>query len=116
MREANLNSATSIEQILEREIRVLMYDAIGQEPTDVDCQFISRSDLAILIENVRTPLEDFLDSSCEPDAVKRYRKGIEIAISRKVQRLVEKTMERPIDRPSVTRKTETGWMGIFVFL
>ena len=116
MEKANFKEAVSVEQILEQEIKSLMYDAIGQDPADVNCRFISKSDLAILIENVRTPLEDFLDSSCGPDVVYRYRKGMEIAIGQKIQRLVEGTMQRPIDHLSVTRKTETGWMGIFVFL
>lgn len=116
MREENLTNVVSVERILEKEIAALVCDAIGQYPIDVSCTFISKSDLAILIENVKTPLEDFLHQSCRPEVVQRYRQGIERAMGHRVHRLVEKIVDRQVDQVSITRKTETRWMGIFAIL
>lgn len=117
MRKESLKTdAASIERILEEEIATLVFDAIGQYPMDVSCTFISKSDLAVLIENVRTPLEDFLNRSCRPEVVQKYRQGVEHAMGQRVHRLIEKVIDCQIDRVSITRKTETRWMGIFAIL
>ena len=95
---------------------MLVNDAIGQYPTDISCKFIGRSDLAILIENIKTPLEVFLSYYCQPEIVQAYRKGLECAIGIRVQKLVEETVNRPTEKISIRRQTETRWMGIFALL
>lgn len=117
MRKKNLEAeADSVERVLEKEIALLVFDAIGQYPMDVSCTFISESDLAILIESVKTPLEDFLNCSCRPEVVQKYRQGVEFAMGKRVHRLVEKVINRQVNQVSITRKTDTRWMGIFAIL
>lgn len=95
---------------------MLINDAIGQYPTDISCTFTGKSDLAILIENVRTPLEVFLSQYCQPETVQAYREGLKCAIGLSVQKLVEETINRPTEKVSINRQTETRWMGIFTLL
>lgn len=106
----------SVEKLLEEEIATLVFDAIGQHPMDVSCTFIGKSDLAILIENVRTPLEDFLSRSCQPEVVQKYRHGMEYAMGKRIHRLIEKVIDCRIAQVSITQKNETRWMGIFAIL
>ena len=105
-----------MEQALEKKLATLVCDAIGKYPTEVSCTFVGRSDLAILIEDIKTPVEEFLDHYSSPKTLKRYRRGIERAIGNRVQQLVEETVERPIEQVSMSRQTETRWMGIFILL
>ena len=116
MKKREPKNLVSLEHVLEKELPVLINDAIGQQPTDVSCKFIGKSDIAILIENVRTPLEIFLSHYCQPEIVQDYRTGLEYAIGIRVKKLVEKTVGKPIDKFSISRQTETRWMGIFALL
>lgn len=116
MGKQDLTPLASIEQTLEGEIRLLIYDAVGQYPTDVSCTFIGKSELAILIEDIKTPLEEFLALHCQSKTLQKYHKGIEYAVGKRVQRLIEATVSRPIEQVSMSRKTETRWMGIFILI
>lgn len=112
----SLANAASVEKVLEREIATLVYDSIGQCPADVSCTFIGTSDLAVLIDNVRTPLEEFLCRSCQPDMVRRYRQGMERAMGKRVHQLIERVVARQIDQVSISHKSGAKWMGIFTIL
>ena len=116
MERKRLTDPALIEKILEDRIRLLVDEAIGQSPIDVSCKFIGRSELAVLVDNVRTPLEEFLLHHCEPETVQEYQKGIEYAMGRRIKSLVESAIDQPIEQVSMSRKTETRWMGIFVLL
>ena len=116
MKKRVSKSQASVELLLEKEIETLVNDALGQSSADVSCTFIGQSDLAILIENIKTPLEEFLQLHGHSKILRRYRRGLEIAISRRVQKLVEETIEQPTRQVSMRRQTETRWMGIFSFL
>ena len=116
MKRKDLTGLDAIEQAIESELKELIQDAIGHCPADVSCTFVGQSDLAILIEGVSTPLDSFLQCYCPSEVVSQYRKGLQLAIGNRVQRLIEQTIERPIDSVSVSRPTATRWMGIFVLL
>ncbi|MEM9803725.1 MAG: Na-translocating system protein MpsC family protein [Cyanobacteria bacterium P01_D01_bin.56] len=113
MKKRDLKRQPSVEKFLEKEIETLVGNALGQCPTDVSCVFISSSDLVVLVDNVKTPLEDFLTLHCQPAVLQNYRRGLKVAIGKKVQKLVETTIEQPIGQISMSRQTETRWMGIF---
>ena len=113
-RESNKNLPT-MENFLESEVYTLVNKSIGQSPTKVNCIFISKSYLAVLIESVNTPLETFLQQYCQ-ETVKSYREGIEQALEKRIGRLIERTLERPIHHGAISRQSETRWMGFFVLL
>lgn len=116
MKNSNHKGPSAVEQVLEREIQTLVDQAIGQPSTDVSCMFISKSDLAVLIENVDTPLESFLGKYCRPETLQAYRGGLEHALGKRVRRIIENTINCPIHQVSMSRQTETRWMGIFALL
>ena len=114
MKERDSKSLYSVEQILEELLKQLISDSIGQYPTNVSCAFVNNSNLAILIENVRTPLEDFLSRYCSPEMLKKYRDGLDHALGKRVYRLVETTIDCPVEQVSMSHQTDTRWMVIYV--
>lgn len=102
-----------MEQVLEVRLKELIGDSIGQYPTDVSCAFLDSSNLAVLIEDVRTPLESFLSRHCRPETLKKYRAGLELALGERVYRLVEEAVGCPVEQVSMSHQTETRWMGIY---
>lgn len=116
MTKEDSKKLSSVTPTLETEITTLIFDAIGQYPTSVSCMFNDESTLTILIENIKTPLEEFLSCHCQSGIVQEYADGIQHAIERRVRRLIEKILNQPMDQASMSCKTETRWMGIFVLL
>lgn len=101
---------------LEEDLEQLVYQAIGQYPTDVTCTFIGKSDLAILIENIETPLEKFLLQQGRVETAQDYRRGLHRAIGQRVRQLVEKRIDRPVGEVLTDRQTKASWMGMFFLL
>lgn len=116
MTKGDLKEISSVEQTLETEIGALIFNAIGQCPSNVSCTFTDKFTLTVLIDNVKTPLEEFLICHCRSETVQNYAHGIESAIERRVRRLIEETVNQSIDQVSMSCKTETRWMGVFVLL
>lgn len=116
MKRRDLIGLEVVEQAIENGLKELIQDSIGRCPANVSCTFIGKSDLAILIEDVETPLDSFLQCHCPSETVQQYRKGLQLAIGNRVQKLLEQTIERPIGKVSVSCPTETRWMGVFVLI
>ncbi|MEO0348446.1 MAG: Na-translocating system protein MpsC family protein [Cyanobacteria bacterium P01_A01_bin.15] len=101
---------------LEEDLEQLVYQAIGQYPTDVTCTFIGKSDLAVLIENIETPLEKFLLQQGRVETARDYRRGLHRAIGQRVRQLVEEKIDRSVGEVLTDRQTKTSWMGMFFLL
>lgn len=113
MKEIDKNDTLAQKELLENELGALIYQSIGQYPIEVTCSFIGKTDLAVLIENIDTPLEAFLVQYCPADLVNSYRQGLHRAIGRRVQRLIEKRINRSVDEVLTNRQTGKSWMGMF---
>lgn len=113
MNETNESRVTAQKESLENELEALIYQSIGQHPTEVTCSFIGKTDLAVLIEDINTPLEAFLVQYCPSDLVNSYRQGVHRAIGKRVQRLIEQKVNRSVDEVLTDRQTGKSWMGMF---
>ncbi|MBE9069802.1 DUF2294 family protein [Leptolyngbya cf. ectocarpi LEGE 11479] len=113
MNTTNGNQAIAQKELLESELEALIYQSIGQYPVDVTCSFIGETDLAVLIEDINTPLEAFLVRYCPSELVDSYRQGLHRAIAKRVQRLIEQRVNRSVDEVLTNRQTGKSWMGMF---
>ena len=104
------------EQLLEKELESLIKTAIGQEPAELTCTFVNRSEFTVVIKGIRTPAELLLLRSGKEKTAQRLRSSIHKIIAARVRCIVEKISNNRVSEVFVSRQTHTSWLGIFLIL
>ncbi|MFH7025018.1 MAG: DUF2294 domain-containing protein [Heteroscytonema crispum UTEX LB 1556] len=85
---ASIPTRGQIERNLTQRLQALYQEELGQRPRKVTCQFFDQK-LAIVLEQITTPAEQFLVTNERQDFAEKLRLQLDAAIKPKVLSLIE---------------------------
>jgi uncharacterized protein YbcI len=113
--DKNLPTCGQLERNLSQSIQKLYITELQHSPTKVTCQFFS-SQLAIVIDNAITTVEQTLAESNELDTVKKLNSAINQSIKQKIKTLIEETLRVDVNDILFDSDIETYRTGAILTL
>ncbi len=103
------------ERALGQRLQALYRDRTGQRPEKVTCQFFDEK-LAIVLEQILTPAEQFLIQSNHQDLAKQFRSTLESTLRPEIIALIEELAEAPVLNVLSDTDLKTGCSAIVAIL
>ncbi len=104
-----------LERTLTQRLQGMYREKVGKHPKKIICQFFDKR-LAIVLEEVSTPSEQFLIESAQDDMAKEFRSSLDEALRPQLIALIEEVVATNVESLMFDTDLETGFSGMTVVL
>jgi uncharacterized protein YbcI len=104
-----------LERTLAQRLQGMYREKVGKPPKKIMCQFFDKR-LAIVLEEVATPSEQFLIENDQDDVAKAFRSNLDEALRPQLIALIEEVVATHVEALMFDTDLETGFSGVTVVL
>lgn len=114
MTEAGMTRG-QLERNLAQRLQAMYREKVGKHPRKIVCQFFDKR-LAIVLEEVVTPSEQFLIESDQDDVALEFRSTLDEALRPQLVEMIEEVVATSVESLLFDTDLKTGFSGITVVL
>jgi uncharacterized protein YbcI len=104
-----------LERTLAQRLQAMYRDKLGKNPKKIVCQFFDKR-LAIVLEEIATPSEQFLIESDRNDNAREFRSTLDEALRPELVAIIEEVVATHVESLMFDTDLETGFSGLTVVL